>query len=188
MITTTDPVQILSEVARRPAFGGVRAIGVDGPAGAGKSTLAAQLAEAARAPRIEIDDFISWDDPTGRLWWPRFEEQVLGPLFRGEDPRFQQRDWNDWRGDSLGGWKTVPWSPVVIIEGVTCTRRETVGRLAYAIWVQAPADVRLSRGLARDHGQDYDVTALWRDWMVEEERFFAADATRSRADLIVHTA
>src|SRR5262245_46808260 len=145
--------QILAEVARRPAVDGVRVIGVDGPSGAGKSTLARQLVEAADAALVEIDDFISWDDPTGTRWWSRFDKHVLDPLRRGEDPYFQQRDWiNDWRGSSLGGWKSVPWRPVVVIEGVTCTRRAAAGLLAYAIWVEAPDEVRLSRGLARDHG------------------------------------
>ncbi|MEV4481444.1 uridine kinase family protein [Micromonospora coxensis] len=178
---------ILAEVARRPAVGGVRIIGVDGPAGAGKSTLAARLAAAAHAPIVEIDDFISWDDPTGERWWPRFDAQVLQPLLRGEDAHFQERDWTDWRGDSLGGWKTVPHHDIVVVEGVTCTRRCTVGRLAFAVFVEAPEDVRLRRGLARDHGQSYDVEALWRAWMVKEQEFFAADGTRERADLIVQT-
>jgi uridine kinase len=183
-----DVTEILAEVARRP-IDGVRIIGVDGPSGAGKSTLATQLAEASGAPRIEVDDFISWDDPTGERWWDRFDEQVLAPLIRGEDAHFQQRDWmNDWRGDSLAGWKTVPWHPVVIVEGVTCTRKAAAGRLAYAVWVEAPDDVRLQRGLARDHGQGYDVEALWRTWMVREREFFEADGARDRADLIVRTA
>jgi uridine kinase len=175
--------------ARARSIDGVRIIGVDGPAGAGKSTLATQLAEAGGAPRIEIDDFVSWDDPAGESWWARFEEQVLDPLSRGDDAHFQQRDWaNDWRGDSLGGWKTVPWHPIMIVEGVTCTRRATVGRLAYAVWVEAPDGVRLQRGLARDHGQPYDIEPLWRTWMAREREFFEHDGARDRADLIVRTA
>jgi uridine kinase len=184
-----DVTGILAEVAQRPAVNGVRLIGVDGPSGAGKSTIARQLAEAADAAMIEVDDFVSWDDPAGLRWWGRFEEQVLDPLRRGEDPHFQQRDWiGDWRGDSLGGWKTVPRRPVVVIEGVTCTRLATVGLWAYAIWVEAPDDVRLKRGLERDHGGPHDVEALWRTWMAEERRFFEADGARERADLIVRTA
>ena len=121
-------------------------------------------------------------------WWPRFEDQVLQPLLAGRDAHYQVRDWaHDWRGSSLGGWKTLPWQPLVIVEGVTCTRRETAGRLAYSIWVEAPADQRLARGLARDHGQGYDVSALWAAWMVQEDAFLAADQARERADLIVDT-
>lgn len=76
---------------------------------------------------------------------------------------------------------------VVVLEGVTCTRRATVGRLAYAVWTEAPAERRLARGLARDGGFA-GAERLWRRWMAEEERFFAADGTRERADLIIDTA
>src|SRR5215218_1725694 len=163
--------QILDEVARRPAPSGIRIVGVDGCAGSGKSTLAQRLAELAGAPIVEVDDFVSWDDFAG--WWPRFEDQVLHPLLDGRDAHYQVRDWaHDWRGSSLGGWKTLPWQPLVIVEGVTCTRRETAGRLAYSLWVEAPAQVRLARGLARDHGQGYDVGELWAGWMRAEDAFF----------------
>ncbi|MCP2329087.1 uridine kinase [Hamadaea flava] len=177
---------ILAKAMARPAIDGVRVIGVDGGAGSGKSTLAGQLAELSGAGLVEIDDFVSWDDFAG--WWPRFDEQVLTPLLAGQDAHFQVRDWaNDWRGGSLGGWKTLPWQPVVVIEGVTCTRLATEGRLAYGVFVDAPADLRLARGLARDHGQDHDVRELWERWLAEESDFFAADRTWDRADAVVNT-
>ncbi|WP_363259673.1 hypothetical protein [Hamadaea sp.] len=177
---------ILARVLARPAVNGVRVIGVDGGAGGGKSTLARQLAELSGAGLVEIDDFVSWDDFAG--WWPRFDEQVLEPLLAGKDAHYQVRDWiNDWRGGSLGGWKTLPWQPLVVIEGVTCTRLATEGRLAYGVFVEAPADVRMARGLARGHGQEYDVRWLWERWLVEEGEFFAADRTRERADAVLDT-
>jgi uridine kinase len=163
---------------------GIRIVGIDGPSGSGKSHLAKELAGALHAPIIEIDDFVSWNNFAG--WWPRFDEQVLAPLLRGDDAVYQARDWTDWHGDSLGGWKTQPWAPTVIFEGVTCTRRETVGRIAYAIWVEAPAPLRLARGLRRDNSFD-DKEQLWRRWMIEEDEFFTADGTRERADLVVDT-
>lgn len=176
--------RITAEVASRDAVNGIRIVGIDGPSGSGKSHLARGLAEALAAPVVEVDDFVSWDDVTG--WWPRFDAQVLGPLLRGEDAHYQVRDWTDWYGGTLGGWKTRTWAPVVIVEGVTCTRRETVGRLVYAVWVEAPAPVRLARGLARDRAFA-GAERLWRRWMAEEERFFGADRTRERADLIIDT-
>ncbi|MEV6492787.1 hypothetical protein AB0M20_29830 [Actinoplanes sp. NPDC051633] len=173
---------IAAAVMAREPVGGIRIVGVDGPSGSGKSTLAARLAPRLRAPIVEIDDFVSWDSFAG--WWPRFDEQVLTPLLAGRDAVFQARDWSDWYGSSLGEWKTVRWSPTVIFEGVTCTRRETAGRLSYAVWVEAPADLRLSRGLARDKAFP-GADGLWRRWMAEEEAFFAADGTRDRADTVV---
>jgi len=175
---------MVQRITSREPVNGIRIVGVDGPSGSGKSHLAGELAAALGAPIIEIDDFVSWGDFAG--WWPRFDAQVLTPLLRGEDAVFQARDWTDWHGDRLGGWKTQPWAPTMIFEGVTCTRRETVGLLAYAIWVEAPAPMRLARGMRRDTDFD-DKEHLWSKWMVEEEAFFAADGTRERADLIVDT-
>jgi hypothetical protein len=180
-----DPVdRIAAAVASREPVNGIRIIGVDGPSGAGKSHLARRLSERLTAPIVEIDDFVSWANFAG--WWPRFDAQVLTPLINGEDAVYQARDWTDWYGDRLGAWKRQPWTPTVICEGVTCTRRETVGRLVYAVWVEAPAAVRLTRGLSRDGAQP-GAEDLWATWMVEEERFFAGDGTRERADLVVDT-
>jgi len=172
---------VLAEVMDRTAEGGIRLIGVDGPQGSGKSTLATRIAARLDAPLIEVDDFVSWVDLVG--WWPRFEEQVLKPLLSGSDAHFQVRDWaNDEFGTSLGGWKTVPWSPWVVLEGLTCTRAAASDQLALSIWVEAPDAVRLRRGLDRD-GETH--RQLWLESMRTERKFFAADATRARADLRV---
>jgi hypothetical protein len=66
-------------------------------------------------------------------------------------------------------------------------RRETIGRLAYTVWVEAPAPLRLTRSLARDHSFA-GAELLWRKWMTEEEQFFSSDGTRERADLIIDNA
>ncbi|MBT2594982.1 hypothetical protein [Arthrobacter sp. ISL-72] len=122
----------------------------------------------------------SWNNFAG--WWPRFEQQVLDPLLNGHPAPYQQRDWEgDEFGDSLGQ-TTVNWSPVVLIEGVTCTRKESIGRIAFAVWVEAPKEERLQRGMKRD-GEGH--RALWPSWMDEEDNFFASDKTRLRPDLIV---
>ncbi len=176
--------EIAAFVARRDPVNGIRIVGVDGPSGSGKSFLASQLSTLMAAPIIEIDDFVSWECFAG--WWPRFDEQVLSPLLAGRDATFQARDWNDWYGPSLGEWKTQPWSPTILLDGVTCTRRDTIGRISYAIWVEAPAGLRLVRGLARD--TDFiGKEKLWKQWMREEDEFFATDRTRGRADIIVDT-
>lgn len=177
--------EIAAAVALREPVNGIRIVGIDGPSGSGKTHLASGLSRRLSAPIIEMDDFVSWDCFAG--WWPRFEAQVISPLLAGQDAVYQARDWQDWYGSALGEWKTRPWSPTIIFEGVTCTRRATIGRLAYAAWVDAPAPLRLARGLDRDRafaGADQ----LWKRWMADEDRFFAGDGTRARADIIVETA
>ncbi len=176
--------RIAAAVQDRAPVNGIRIVGVDGPSGSGKSVLAARLATLLHAPVVEIDDFVSWDCFAG--WWPRFDAEVLTPLLAGRDATYRVRDWQDWYGSSLGATRTVPWASTVIVDGVTCTRRDTVGRLAYAAWVDAPAQLRLARGLARDAAHPGRET-LWRRWMQQEAAFFTADGTRDRADVVVDT-
>jgi len=173
---------VLAEVMGRTAVSGIRIIGVDGPQGSGKSTLATRISGRMGVPLVQMDDFVSWVDLVG--WWPRFEAQVINPLLSGNDAHFQVRDWeNDEFGTSLNGWKTVKWSPVVVLEGLTCTRAAIADRLAYRIWVEAADEVRLRRGLERDGDTHRD---LWLDSMTTERQFFTDDATRTRADLRVN--
>jgi hypothetical protein len=173
------------KILASPAPTPVRIVAIDGPSGAGKSTFAAHLARVlGGAPVIEIDDFVSWGDLAG--WWPRLEDQVLGPLLAGGSAVYQQRDWdNDPFGDGLGGWRTVPAAPVVILEGVTSSRQPVADRLTLAVWVDAPVDLRLERGLARDGEK---MRNNWIDWMRREGTFFARDHTRERAQLTVDAA
>jgi uridine kinase len=184
-VTVDVVTAIAAEVMRREPISGIRIVGIDGRSGSGKSVLAAGLSTRLGAPIIEIDDFVSWDSFAD--WWPRFDAQVLMPLLSGQDATFQARNWADWYGSSLGEWKTQPWAPTIIVEGVTCTRRATIGRIVYAAWVEAPAEIRLARGLARDSNFP-GKEQLWERWMAEEDTFFAADATRDRADVVVDTA
>src|SRR5688500_18968818 len=130
-----------------------------------------------------MDDFNALDDL--EEYWPRFEEQILSPLFAGRSVRYQMRDSvNDYRGRFLGDWRDVPFSPIVIFEGIGATRKELVHRLAFAIWIQAPAELRLERGLTRDAAVP-ESESIWRDFMPGERRYFERDGAFQRAHLVV---
>lgn len=175
--------EIAIKIREAPCEHLVRLVAVDGGAGAGKTTMAYRLAAELGAPVIQLDDFISFGDLEG--WWPRFESQVLEPLFLGERVHYQIRDWvNDVHGDGLAGWKEVPWSPIVIIEGVGASRQAIADRLAFAIWVEVEATERLRRGIERDRDQP-NIVEIWQRWQVMEAEFFARDKALERADLVV---
>lgn len=165
-----------------PQLQSLRLVAVDGRAGSGKSTFARGLSRALGSVAVlPLDDFLSWDDLTE--FWPRFEAEVLRPLFEGRDARYQARDWeHDPYGRGLGPWKVLPFSPLVILEGVGAAREELRGRLAYAVWLETPPEVCLQRGISRD---GVEQTSRWMKWQERELTFFEADPVRSHAHLIV---
>jgi uridine kinase/glycosidase len=168
-----------SEIHKRPArLGSVRLVAIDGPGGAGKSAFAKPLARAlGGAPIVQTDDFASWEDPLG--WWPRLEAGVLDPLSRGRIARYRAYDWATRKP---GPRRVIGPTDVLILEGVSSARAAVTDRLTYSIWVEAPADVRLRRGLERD-GEA--ARPQWERWMAEEDAFYAKDPVRNRADVIV---
>ena len=163
----------------RPArLGGSRLVAIDGPGGAGKTAFAERLSHAlGDATIVQTDDFASWDDPLG--WWPRLEAEVLEPLARGRIARYRAYDW---AARKPGPRRVVRPADVVILEGVSSARAAVTDRLTYAIWIDAPAEVRLRRGLERDGKK---ARPNWERWMAEEDAFFAKDPVRERADVIV---
>ncbi|HEX5099365.1 MAG TPA: hypothetical protein VFV94_07680 [Polyangiaceae bacterium] len=181
-MTHLDLAELVRRINEPTPRHAVRLVAIDGLAGAGKSALARLLAERlGGVPIVPMDDFLAWDDIT--TFVPRLEAQVVAPLLRGEGIRYQQRDWaNDWAGRSLGPWRAVPFSPTVIFDGVSAARREIAQYLSYAIWVETPPELCVRRGIERD-GEG--ARALWEGFTPGLLRFFEADGTRDRADLVV---
>jgi uridine kinase len=153
-----------------------RLVAVDGCGGAGKSTLAARLADELAAVVVHTDDFASWDNPVD--WWPALLAEVLEPLARGEPATYVPNSW----GGPPRAPVTVDAGGTVVVEGVTASREAFRPYLAFTIWVDAPRELRLERGLARD-GED--ARPLWEQWMAEEDAYVARERPRERADAVV---
>ncbi|MBT0995883.1 uridine kinase [Cellulomonas sp. DKR-3] len=171
-------------LAASPRLGPVRLVCVDGPAGSGKTTTAAGVAERAarggtRSLVVHLDDlYEGWDGLDGSLW-PRLSAQVLEPLRRGRPGRFQRYDWERGR---FADWVDVPVPDLLVLEGCGSAQRAADPLAVLRMWVEAPPDVRLERGLARD-GQA--ARAHWVRWMSDEAAHFAREGTRGRADVRV---
>ena len=184
-------VEAYGELARRvlagPArLGRTRLVAVDGPSGAGKSVFATRLADAfaglsggERPPVIRTDDLLDgWDDQL--TFWPRLERWVLGPVRAGRPGAYRRYSWV--RRCFLDREVPVPAGPVLIIEGVSAARAAIRPELALSVFVTAPAELRLSRALARDGAE---ILPELRRWHAGERAHFAADDTEAVADLVV---
>jgi uridine kinase len=170
----------LADRVRRaaPRLGGTRLVVVDGPAGSGKTTLAGRLATSLDAPVVHADDLLAgWGDLEG--WWARLDEQVLGPLATGRAGRYRRYDWD---AGEFAEWHDVPAGDHLVVEGCGAARRAADDVAVLRVWVEAPDDVRLVRGLDRDGAA---MRPQWLAWMRAERTHFAAEATRERADVVL---
>ena len=169
----------------------VRLVFIDGLGAAGKSVLAEALAGELGAPVVQGDDFYrpsaerqrSGRDPGAigaSFDWRRLERQVLDPLSRGEDTQYRRYDWTD---DRLGDWMTVPGAGTVLVEGVYLLRTELRHYASISVWVAAPPEVRLARGIERD-GEA--ARSRWaEDWMPAEDAYVVDMRPEAAATLVV---
>ncbi|MFD2615614.1 uridine kinase family protein [Paenibacillus gansuensis] len=166
-------------------------IGIDGCGGSGKSTLARQIAEQFSGTTIvHMDDFYRLSADRVQLPadqkpiaadydWPRLHAQVLTPLAKGNEARYQRYDWPS---DSLAEEHTVPAKGLVVIEGVYSTLPELARSYGLTVWVDCPRELRLERGLQRD-GEE--ARKWWEDWMAAEDRYVKLLKPQEKADVLV---
>lgn len=173
-------VAVLAERVRTaPArLGEVRLVCVDGPAGSGKTTLAAGLVAALGdgAALVHLEDLYAGWTLTGAI--ARLQAGVLRPLAAGRAGAHHRYDWATSRFTTAPA--RVPVPAVLVVEGCGSSPRSLDPWATLRLWVEAPAGLRLARGLARDGA---DLAPEWRRWQDTEAAEFARENTRARADL-----
>ncbi len=155
--------------ARRPV------VLIDGGAGAGKSTLAAQMIDAwpGAEPAVVIcTDTIcpGWDGLAAAA-------AAVPTLIRGGEVT----SW-DWEADRPGGPLAVDPRCPLIIEGCGAITAASSELATLRVWVETPQDRRRERALARD-GEIF--APHWQQWADQEAEHWRRDRPRELADVVI---
>jgi uridine kinase len=174
-----EAARVVDLVRARPAtLGRGRLASIDGPAGAGKTTLAGEVARLVPGARvIHMDDlYEGWNG------LPQVGRQLAGLLRPLADclPGSYRR--YDWEVGAFAETVTVEPTDLLILEGVGSGCRMHDDLIGVLVWVEAPYDLRMRRGIERD-GDAF--APHWKAWAEAEEALFARHRTRLRADIVV---
>ena len=157
-------------------------IAVDGRSGAGKTTLAIELAARLRnhhkVSLFHLEDiYPGWNGLAAGI--ERYVTTVLTPLSHGDRATWTSWDWEKhYDGDTR---VTLP-AEIVIIEGVGSAAAAARPLLGAVIWADSPDDVRRTRALERD-GETYEP--FWDQWAAQEDAWLAGDDVPAHADIRV---
>ncbi len=146
---------------------------IDGRSGAGKTTLARDLAPLLGAQLVSLDDlYPGWDGLEAG------SAAVHQTVLRDRDPGW--RRW-DWASERPAEWHSVDPDTPIVIEGCGALSRANRALATFGIWVDVPADERRRRALDREPG----FAPHWGEWAAQERAFAAREHPRELADVVI---
>ena len=173
---TPRPSEVLAERIRAVAKsqGAPRIVVlIDGHSGAGKTTLATELAYAMGAQHVALDAFYpGWG---GLEVGSAMVRQVLAPADAG------YRRW-DWKRNEPAGWVKVNPKKDIVVEGSGSLSRANRELATFALWIRLDQVERKRRAIARDGARYHEH---WDRWAAQEQAFFARERPDTLADAIM---
>jgi uridine kinase len=160
-------------------------IAIDGPAGAGKTTLASTIS-LALSPRISttvihMDElYPGWESALGEelsntLTWltscHKAKKSLLYSSF-------------NWEANEFANPKSHPSTHLLILEGVASAQIAIEETLATSIWLDLDPLIGYQRVIDRD-GEN--ISREMTQWLVMQEQHFAVDRTKERCEFLLST-
>ncbi len=170
-------------------------IAIDGGGGAGKTTFSNALQKAMPSSHIvRIDDFYrpeqlrvpleSTKSINPNFDWNRLQASIFDAVRENKAISYQRYDHST--GVLSNEVIQVPDSVPIIIEGVWSMQEAFLDFYHYRIWLEAPADIRLERGVKRD-GEDFRET--WElEWIPIDDYYRQTYKPYLKADCVINSA
>jgi len=160
-------------------------LSIDGPAGAGKSTLAGEVARAfAGTYSIEVIHLDELYDGWNNALSDQLFQNLLELIKAQANNLVTDLAIYDWSANSFTGTRQIKPVQLLIIEGVGSCNRLLRSALTTSIWLDIDSRSGLIRVLERDGEEFRDEMVKWQEM---ESEYFESDLTRESTDFILST-
>jgi len=156
-------------------------LAIDGPAGSGKTTLAAKLQseyqQSSTVQVIHMDDLYNgWEDALSDELTLKLSEIVQS---HKAGKNFYIKRFN-WAMMEFGEAELIPPTEVLILEGVGAAQKIVRDAGAKTYWIEVAPEIGLQRVLDRDGRHLRDLMLIWQSY---QDAHFKLDKTAENCDV-----
>jgi uridine kinase len=156
-------------------------LAIDGPAGSGKTTLAAKLQSeyqlVSTVQVIHMDDLYNgWEDALSEELTLKLSEIVQAHK-NGEGFNIKRFNWSTME---FGEAELIPPTEVLILEGVGAAQKIVREAGAKTFWIETAPEIGLQRVLDRDGSHLRDLMHKWQSY---QDEHFVVDKTAENCDV-----
>ena len=160
-------------------------IAIDGPAGAGKTTLAHEIYLALSLKMsvnvIHVDDlYDGWDNALGADL-SAILKYLVNQHQKSSSAQIKRYNWST---SSFGESENIEPADLLILEGVGSGDKSLQDDLAALIWIDIDPEIGVMRVIDRD---GYQVEDEMKKWLGTQQKYFSQHSTREKADFILTT-
>ena len=160
-------------------------IAIDGPAGAGKTTLASDIALSMgrflKVHTLHMDNLYNgWLTPFDEKWRDLLNTAVTSHKAREK----YSLSHFDWQRSQYGSDIEQPRAELLILEGVGARLSQLSREVSALIWMDIDPTLGLQRVLSRD-GEE--ISLEMQNWLHLQEQHFLVEGAKIRADFILTT-
>ncbi len=178
-ISLSEVITSIDTGERRSKF--ARIIAIDGPAGAGKTTLAKKLQMNYSQLKVEVvhmdNLYDGWDNALSASLTRGLEYGIAKPVSEGKSFEYRKFDWLKMASGEL---QRFPAPDLLILEGVGSGQRAVRKYLDQLIWIDVESQVGLNRVLRRDGDYIKNHMIIWQ---MRESEHFKQENTRDCATI-----